>query len=33
MNKRHKFLALAFFAAMLLLEACHRGSGCPGSDF
>jgi len=26
-------LALAFFAAILLLQACHRGSGCPGADF
>jgi hypothetical protein len=27
-----KYLAFAFMAAMFLMEACHRGYGCPGSD-
>jgi hypothetical protein len=27
-----KVLAYAFMAAIFLLEACHRGYGCPGTD-
>jgi hypothetical protein len=33
MNNWKKLLAFALFAAFILLEACHRGSGCPGADF
>jgi hypothetical protein len=33
MKKQYRLLAFAFMALMILLEACHRGSGCPGSDF
>ena len=27
-----KYLAFAFTVAMFMLEACHRGTGCPGAD-
>ncbi len=27
-----KFLAFALLAGFVLLEACHRGYGCPGTD-
>jgi hypothetical protein len=33
MKKRHQLLAIAFLAMLFILEACHRGSGCPGQDF
>jgi len=33
MKNWKKMLAFAFMATLFLLEACHRGSGCPGSDF
>ena len=33
MKNWKKLLAFAFMGTILLLEACHRGSGCPGSDF
>jgi len=32
MKNWQKFLALAFVAALFLLESCHRGYGCPGAD-
>lgn len=32
MKNWQKVLAFAFMVAMLALEACHRGSGCPGTD-
>jgi hypothetical protein len=32
MKNWKKLLAFAFMAAIFLLEACHRGYGCPGSD-
>lgn len=31
MKNWQKIAALAFFAAMFLLEACNRGYGCPGN--
>ena len=33
MKNWKKYLAVALFAALFLLEACHRGYGCPGTDF
>ncbi len=33
MKKQHQLLALVFIALIFVLEACHRGSGCPGADF
>jgi hypothetical protein len=33
MKNLKKLLAFALFAALMILEACHRGTGCPGADF
>jgi hypothetical protein len=32
MKNWQKVLAFVFMAAVLMLEACHRGYGCPGAD-
>lgn len=32
MKNWQKILAFAFMAAILILESCHRGYGCPGAD-
>ncbi len=33
MKNWKNLLAFALLFAVILLEACHRGSGCPGADF
>jgi hypothetical protein len=32
MKNWHKLLAFALMIAVVMLEACHRGYGCPGTD-